>query len=252
MPLVVSTVPPFPGLSDWEYLINFRPSAATQLAINARFGLSRLFHPLEDGLGPISLDYYPVRVSAMPGMQAAELLEYVRRNINHFIDKLPIGCEFNLYEPLIDGPAWAPLFLDTGFPGALLSIDFYGYQINVDDGSVALTEITPDHWIFSTLWTPGDLHHPVSGNRWFGFQPTVAGEFIFYTRAADRLTTWVDEVAAETVFAGADSTWRSFQARLATFVNSNGGMAVVEAPTVNRYDWPSVQASYWHPTEVWV
>lgn len=255
MSLVITPVPAFPGLQDWEPLISFRPSAPIQVGVNARFGtpvLPRVVHPIETATGPISLDYYPVRVSAMPGMQAAELLEYLRRNLNTFVDKVPEGCEFNPYEPALDGPAWAPPLLPIGFPGAVISIDVYSNSVNIEDGSVVLAESVPDHWIFSTLWTPGDQHHPVSGNRRFGYYPSVAGEFVFYIRGADRVTTWIDELAAETVFAGADHLWRSFQIRLAAFVNANGGLATIEPPIANRFDWATVQASYWHPTVAWV
>jgi hypothetical protein len=46
-------------------------------------------------------------------------------------------------------------------PGAVVSIDMFSSGVNVDDGAVVLSEITSDHWIFSTLWTPDDGDHPV-------------------------------------------------------------------------------------------
>jgi len=144
-----------------------------------------------------------------------------------------------------------PVFLPA-FPGAVVSIDMFSSGINVDDGSVVLAEAAPDHWLFSTLWTPDDGGHPVSGNRQFGFVPASAGEFIFYTRGADRTTSQLDNALAATVFGAAHRLWLSFQRRLAAFVNSNGGSAGIEVPVSNRYDWPTVQGTYHRPTVAWV
>jgi hypothetical protein len=261
MAIVITPTPPFPGLKDWGNLIGFRPPAVTQFGVNTRFAGGilppRACHAIEDGLGAVNLDFYPIRVSVMPvsggvTMQPTELLEFVRRNLNNFIDRSPNGATFSTYEPLIDDPLWVPLFLQTGFVGAVLSIDIITFGINPDDGSVVLSEIAPDRWTFSTLRTPNDLNHPVSGNRQFGFSPGVAGEFIFYTRGADRLTTFIDELIGERVFAGGDNLWRSFQRRFAMFVNNNGGLANIEPPLSNRYDWATVQASYFNPIVSWV
>jgi len=63
-------VPPPPALQDWADLISFRPPEAIQLALNDRFKTlgvpSRVVHAIEDAFGPINLDFYPVRVEAMP------------------------------------------------------------------------------------------------------------------------------------------------------------------------------------------
>ncbi len=185
-------------------------------------------------------------------MTAAQLLEFVRRNINNFVAGSPDGCNFQPYDPNIDMAAWLPLFLSTAFPGAVVSIDMFSSGVNVDDGSVVLAEIASDHWVFSTLWTPDDGGHPVSGNRLFGFVPGSAGEFVFFTRGADRTTSILDSMASATVFGAAHRLWLSFQQRLAGFVNSNGGLATIEAAVSNRYDWSTVQSTYHHPSTSWV
>jgi hypothetical protein len=184
-------------------------------------------------------------------MTAEQLLETIRRNINMFVDGSPNGCNFDPYDPAVDTPAWLPPFLPTGFPGAVISIDMFSNGVNVDDGSVVAAEIASDHWIFSTLWTPDDGGHPVSGNRRFGFEPRSAGEFVFYTRGADRTTTVVDSRLAATVFGAAHHLWKSFQLRVAAFVNNNGGRAHIEDAKSDRYDWGTVKASYHHPTVSW-
>jgi hypothetical protein len=253
-------VPAPPALQAWEPLISFRPPGPMQATLNARFGLFgpvRVVHAIEDARGPINLDYYPVRVEAMPSdgsstMTAEQLLEFVRRNINNFVDGSPDGCNFQPYDPNIDTGAWLPPFLSTAFPGAVVSIDMFSSGVNVDDGSVVLSEIAADYWVFSTLWTPDDGGHPVSGNRQWSFTPASAGEFVFFTRGADRTTSVVDSLASATVFGAAHQLWLSFQRRFAAFVNSNGGRATIENPISNRYDWPTVQATYHHPSTPWV
>jgi hypothetical protein len=253
-------VPSPPALQAWERLISFRPPEAMQAGLNARFGLfgpTRVVHAIEDAKGPINLDFYPVRVSALPTdggstMTAEQLLEFVRRNINSFVDGAPNGCTFQPYDALIDTGAWLPPFLPLPFPGAVISIDMFSSGINVDDGAVVAAEVASDHWIFSTLWTPDDGGHPVSGNRQFGFVPASAGEFVFFTRGADRTTSALDSVASATVFGAAHHLWLSFQHRLAAFVNSNGGLATIESATSHRYDWPTVQGTYHHPATNWV
>jgi hypothetical protein len=62
----------------------------------------------------------------------------------------------------------------------------------------------------------------------------------------------LDDVASGTVFGAAHQLWLSFQRRLAAFVNGNGGLATIEPPTSKRYDWPTVQATYHHPSTAWV
>ncbi|MBA2463246.1 MAG: hypothetical protein H0V45_16030 [Actinobacteria bacterium] len=185
-------------------------------------------------------------------LTAEQLLEFVRRNINNFVDGSPNGCNFQPYEPNIDTAAWSPVFLPTAFPGAVVSIDMFSSGVNLESGSVVLSEIAADHWVFSTLWTPNDLGHPVSGNRQFGFEPRSAGEFVFFTRGADRTTATLDSALEATVFGAAHQLWLSFQRRLAGFVNGNGGLATIESATSHRYDWPTVETTYHHPSTPWV
>jgi hypothetical protein len=253
-------VPPPLALQEWADLISFRPPLPMQLGLNDRFQMfgvpARVVHAIEDAVGPINLDLYPVGIEAMPTdgdatMTPEQLLEFIRRNINLFVDGSPDGCNFDPYDPSIDTPAWAPPFLGVGLPGAVISIDMFTGGFNVENGSVVAAEITTDHWIFSTLWTPNDGGHPVSGNRRFGFEPRSAGEFVFYTRGADRTTGGLDDLMAATVFGAAHRLWLSFQSRVAAFVNNNGGIAHIEAAKSDRYDWPTVQLTYHHPAVDW-
>lgn len=114
-----------------------------------------------------------------------------------------------------------------------------------------MSEITHNHWTFSTLWTPDDRSHPVSGNRRFGYEILSAGEYMFYTRGADRTTTALDNQISTTVFGAAEHLWRSFQRRVAAFVNANGGIAHIEPADSHRYHWgPAIQELH-HPVVEW-
>lgn len=261
-PMMSPLITPIPdtGLDDWQKLVSFRPPGTIQVGVNTRFGGlfggGRPIHRVEDGSGPINLDYYPVRVDNPPSsgghtMTPNELLEHVRRNLGTFVDSVS-GCTFDPYDAAIDNGLWAPPFLTTGWPGAILSIGMFTAGILVDRGSVVLAEIGSDHWIFSTLWTPQDQNHPVSGNREWGYAYGSDGALYLYTRGADRCTTFIDDFLAETVFVAADVLWRSLQLKLAAFVNANGGSATVYGPSSHRYDWPEIQARYFAPQQNWL
>jgi hypothetical protein len=181
---------------------------------------------------------------------AQEFLSYIRLNFNSFIDTAL--AFFEPYNPTIDGPKWrSPSPQD-----AVIHIDMrVGSQwANPDDGSVVTSEFAPDHWVFSTLWTPGDQAHPVSGNREFGFETrqdpnNPTGQvYILYTRGADRPTRVVDNVGSAIIFAMAHALWRSLQARIAGFANGNGGAATVLTPISRRFDWSRVKPFYFAPT----
>lgn len=248
---------PATGLGDWQEILSFRTPVAIQATVNARFGGlhgdGRVIHRIEDAAGPINLDYYTVKIDQLPsGMSAPALLEHVRRNFNLFIDSFPGGCTFEPYEPPLDTGLWMPLFLETGFPGAVLTIKMIAAGVMVDRGSIVLGEIAQDHWTVSTLWTPQDFNHPVSGNRRWGFLFDGLGDLYFFVRGADRCTTAIDDFAAATVFGAADLLWRSLQVRFSAFVNANGGRASISTTQANRYDWDSVQRLHLHPSEIWI
>lgn len=251
--------PPPPALDGWSYLINFRPSPSLQTTVNDRFSIplvgGNVFQPIENGYGPINLDYYPVSVSQLPiisGTQwtADELLVYLRNHFNDFIDTS--FAEFAPYDADIDGATWAA----ADPTGAVVHIDmrFGGPAANPDDGTVVVSEAANSYWIFSTLWSTGDLYHPVSGNRGFGYNVEDDGSYTFYTWGADRVTTWIDDLAAESVFAGANGLWLSLQQGLANFVIANGGAASIGVASSDRYEWDEptgVQPQYFAPAGTW-
>jgi hypothetical protein len=240
----------------WADLINHRPSVALQTELLTRFAPnSGFFHPIEDGWGFVNIDLYPVRVDKLPTLNGATLtpealLRHVRLNINDFLDQ---GVShFEPYEPKyrpsssIDKLRWE----SAGPEGAVLSIDMFLLGKNVDDGSVVCSLFEPKRWRFSTLHTPQDGQHPVSGNREFGFFWTQEGWLLFYVRGADRLTGFHHELGelGDIAFSVADDLWCSYQQKLCQFIQDNGGSAVVEKSIWERHPWSGIKLILFHPT----
>ncbi|MFP5403603.1 MAG: S8 family serine peptidase [Gammaproteobacteria bacterium] len=230
--------------SDWARLISFRPPHAVQRTL----GRTRRMHRIEDGSGDVNLDHYPVLVTRMPssGPSTPEaLLEAVRRDLNRFLDTTI--AEFSPYDATESAKWFSARPLTS-----VLHIDMKVWGgFNIDDGSVLCSEAAADHWIFSTIWTPADAGHPVSGNREFGFVRAPTG-IVFYTRGADRLTSLMDRVAGDAPFNAAHALWSSFQSRLFAHVVAHGGMGAILPPTSCRYDWPAVRAAHHRPTVSWL
>jgi hypothetical protein len=261
-----------PWWAAWADLISFRPSTAIQTSVNGRSS-DWYIHKLEDAYGDINLDKYPVAVSSLPsGMSAESLLEHVRTHINDFVD--PSYSRFDPYDdkypPAVFGDK--ARWLSSSPESAVISIQMrmggtgpsnpgnWNWRtgkrtenyINPDDGSVVCAEKRSNYWIFSTLYTTQDKGHPVSGNRQFGFLPDPAGGYIFYTRGSDRQTSFFDQLPITPVFIMADLLWKSFQERLANYVNSNGGSATKATPVSERVYWLAVKYVAWKPTVAWI
>jgi hypothetical protein len=81
------------ALRDWEYILNFRPPQAAKDELKVRFETSEPFyHPIEDGLGPLNLDFYPVQIAKLPSIgdtqiDAAHVVRFVRRNLTNFLER---------------------------------------------------------------------------------------------------------------------------------------------------------------------
>jgi hypothetical protein len=243
--------------ANWADLISFRPSAAVQSAVKSRAS-SWYIHKIENAYGDLNIDLYPVNVSVLPkGLTAESLLEYLRTNINDFL--YSGYARFQPYDdkyPPAASPGDKARWLSSSPTPAVLSIQMrtpvpWEYHLNPDDGSVICAEKTTNYWIFSTLRTDQDKEHPVSGNRQFGF---IQGEngYVFFTRGADRATGYWDNFPLTPVFTMADLLWKSFQDRLARYVNDYGGSATTANPISVRVDWGAAKLVAWHPTEPWL
>lgn len=113
-----------------------------------------------------------------------------------------------------------------------------------DDGSVILSDYANDHWTVSTVRTPVDGAHPVSGNRKGGFDQNANGGCTFYVSGVDRLTTGRHEIAQYIFgipFSGADNLWESFQTKVSSFVNSHSGNASVDNTIKERPNYQSLR-----------
>jgi len=95
----------------------------------------------------------------------------------------------------------------------------------------------------STISSPLDGSHPVSGNREFGIfaNPNNNG-YTFYTMGVDRTTNWFFGVGNATGwgFNSADNLWTNVQGKMAAYINNNGGQAYVQAPVIARPKWNHV------------
>jgi len=268
-----SEIPPFtpepvaaglPDLLAWADLMNFRPESTQQnklLQLNIQDPEKWFFHRLESGWGQINLDYYAVQINQMPtslpgdlpGTQRTtpvtieELFQFVRHNlltkdavVNSFF------TEFRPYGPL-DETVWHSTASDA--LGALISIRIPG-----NEGTVMATQSESTSWIFSTVNSPNDGSHPVSGNRRFGVFLADDEKIYVYTMGADRCTDRLIATtpAVEIVWTGADQTWKSFQSKITDLIKNHGGIANAMQPISRRYDWPYIMSSYFSPKDNWL
>jgi len=230
-------------LENWNKLLKFKPKRRLQGDLTIRTGGRVQF--IEDGIGDVSFDLYPVKVTRLPVKGVAKpvsterLLSTIRNNINEFIDTRntmfsPFGL--NKTERSINERRWhsnSPL-------GAILHLDINilpgSLKLNVEDATVMVTEFTAEHWVFSTVYTPANQYHPVCGNREFGFVMSSDSSFIFYTKGVDRVSGVFDFFAnsVDLIQDGQVDLWTSFQKKIARFVNTNGGSAKIISHTIKR------------------
>lgn len=263
-----------PDLSAWQDLISFRPLHSVQ---SAMIVAQHKLQPIEQAYSQISLDYYPVEIKKLPTINgktvtAEEFLTYFRSNINQFAKP---HAEFNPYDST-SGTLWKsnkPLDAVISINLAKVNVDTsrgeppYGVptgdaKLTIEKGSVVVSEFTSSHWNFSTAKTANDGWHPVSGTRQFGIKKKGEnGSYTLYTKGADRITTSADLAAnwlsswflsGGVVFSAADALWVSMQNAVATYINTNGGSAVVGSKTSKRYNWPAVKKSYFRPKRTWL
>jgi len=187
----------------------------------------------------VNMDYFPVLVTEMPdGFTPQQLLNYVRLNINSFLDGTKSFYPYNAYG-VNDTNTWN----SSNPTGAIVAIDLPGPE----NGSVITSSSAPDQWIFTTIHEPMYGDHPVSGNRAFGYTIYQDGTITFYTMGVDRLTNWLGTAAqvipeyfkegAGIPFSQADIMWGTFQEKLLRFVQDHGGRGYTRAKQVQRPDW---------------
>ena len=175
----------------------------------------------------INMDVYPVKISTLPNKPGtnqkftpAELFNYFRLNINNFTD-----VNHGKFYPVVDsniGINDTNLWNSSSPLGSLITI-----KIPLDEGTVICSGYNSQAWIFTTVKSPWDGEHPVSGNRLFGYYMDGSDMYI-YTRGIDRFTSTYStpEVIRELENLGyskASDMWKSMQTLLSNFVNNNNG-----------------------------
>jgi hypothetical protein len=209
---------------------------ALEPALQAHWYSARI-QTLQSGVGPIvNMDYYAVTVpiANIPnGLSVDAYLNHVRTNINSYVDP---PTRFNYYVGLSgEEQRWtssAPL-------GTVFSITLHPV---LEDGSVVTTDYDTDHWVFSTVTTPMDRTHPVSGNREFGAINNGNGTATIYTRGTDRVSTRFNDLLDGTIvniFDNGHDVWVGLQRRLKAEL---GVTAVIEPPVRHPVDYDKVRA----------
>lgn len=205
----------------------------------------------------VNNDYFAVTFDHLPNKPAPhqnqqftpqELLQYVRKNINDFIDTSLSEFSPSTFTGIDEGAIW----YSNNPMNAIVHIEITG-----NDGSVIVSghqsNSNDSHWIFSTIQTPfvivtpgADGLHPVSGNRKFGLKVNSNGSYTIYTRGVDRVQDRMDIaiVGQQFMFNKADQLWQSFQEGLRSFIQNNNTYAntvIKETPIKWRPNWTKVR-----------
>lgn len=198
--------------------------------------------------GIVNCDYFYIDINHLPyqngvQMTADQFLEYFRTHINSFIQP-GVNASFGPYIHSIP----PQIYLDetaiwnSAYEGSLSSI------VHIDmlnDGTVIESgynrnAITQHSWfMFTTMVSPLDGPHPVSGNRRFGIFKS-GNKWYFYTMGVDRTNT-IDVTIANALtgvaFDGADELWRSVQTGVLDFFDTHQGDAVAKHEIIARPYW---------------
>ncbi|GAB3193768.1 hypothetical protein ABID22_003688 [Pontibacter aydingkolensis] len=199
----------------------------------------------------VNMDFFSVKITKLPVINGQrltpeQLLYKVRTNINTFVNTAYSGFSPLVYGNIDDRVLWN----STNPRGAIVSINIGG----PDNGSVVVSKVTPNSWIFSTIKDPVNGFHPVSGNREFGYTSNSDGSYTFYVKGVDRITdpftTFSNYITSAPAlgndgiaFEMADLLWESFQKGIRDYVNQPGadGQATIVPGTQYRPDWVKVK-----------
>lgn len=104
-----------------------------------------------------------------------------------------------------------------------------------DKGSVIVSKFEPTVFNVSTLFTPKNFEHPLSGTRQWGVENPASdpNTTMFYTQGVDRIRSlgtvfinWITNVGWD----AADNLWKDMQDHMVYFINTNGGSATLYNP----------------------
>ncbi|KQW01526.1 hypothetical protein ASC87_14400 [Rhizobacter sp. Root1221] len=216
---------------DFRDIFQWTVPASVVNEINAR-GFS--LQTIDAAVGDLNLDFYKVDITRFPsGWDGPKLLQHFMRNINQYIDTR--NTEFT---PFSDQDAQR---LASANPlGTVFRLNILG----PDNAAVVISDVKPQYFSVSTIYTPETGDHPVSGHRMFGYA-NEPGKTVFFTRAADR-PSLLPMGFQEAIFFGADKLWRSMQSKVVAFVNDNGGVATIIEPFSERFNPTAVREEFGH------
>lgn len=202
----------------------------------------------------VNMDFFPVTISQFPNnpntnqpYSPQEFYDFFRLNLNLFTQSS--GVSF--YPSNITGLNESSIWNSNNPLNAVLSIN-----MQPDSGSVICSNYSANKWYFTTLTTPWafswsqddyDGFHPVSGNREFGYYNDINGNSVFYVRGVDRIergavftiadnTPWWDSP-----FSAADEKWNAMQENLKNYIETNGGVAVINTDNIYRPNWNDIK-----------
>lgn len=200
---------------------------------------------INNAYGPVvNCDYFAVHISALPPNISAEaLVEFFRKYTLNFIDA-SLGVSFSPYAQgsFTDANKFYSPFEQS--IGTLVHLNL------INDGTVVLSNYfrwsspVACRFTYSTISSPLDGNHPVSGNREFGIFENPGGNgYTFYTSGVDRTSDWFFGVGniIDWGFNAADALWTNVQDKMVQFINNNGGQAVKYAPVIARPKWNHVE-----------
>lgn len=202
---------------------------------------------IEDAKGPtINCDFFALHINTLPQntlgmvMTPEELLDYLRENLNDF-DNLGNNTPgfYGIYNDAPnDGLNDADKFY-AGYGASLGGLAHFNNNVPYtlgtvyNDGTVIESGYNQDpsdlYWIYTTMKSPLDGQHPVSGNRKFGIFPDAAnGGYELYImgvdRTTDNFTTFMNNYF-KVVFSNADAWWISIITGAKNYINSHDGNA---------------------------
>jgi hypothetical protein len=196
----------------------------------------------------LNMDLFSVKISNLPNkpgtnqkFTSKEFFDYFRLNLNNFAETFTPVVDTNL------GVNDTALWNSANPLNALISIHI-PVIVGHNNGTVICSGVTTNTWVFTTITSPWDSEHPVSGNRFFSYymNPNDNAMYI-YTRGLDRVNLPIFNnlsTANNPAFNGADELWSGMQTKIKKFVKDNGGGesgATVMSPEIYRPDWVKVK-----------
>ncbi|MDO5510296.1 MAG: hypothetical protein Q4F57_06340 [Weeksellaceae bacterium] len=231
-----------------EFVIN--RVQANRNAYNTIFPGNWEIQHLTDATGAIvNMDLFSITISQFPHnagtnqvMTPQQFFEIFRTNLNYYLSGN--STNFSAYNDYENN-----LWLSSNYLGAFMRFEIQVNSLITDNGSVVCSQQALDKWKFTTIRSPLDWGHPVSGHREFGYYQNPNGHYVFYTRGVDRVDSWIFEDIGNNIFEnshfdGADSLWNTMIHNLSHTLNSpgGGGSAVINTTQAYRPNWNQVEA----------